>query len=141
MRLAARGALIWAAWTLYAVFSASQNFVSRAYSARISFTPALKYALLDCYLWAGLTPILFLLAGRLVVRRANWWWSVPLLFPAGLVFGMLHLFFLVRLLPMIGYHNSFRAEQAIFVSKFHSDALTCWTLFAIRHGIEYYRRY
>jgi sensor histidine kinase YesM len=54
---------------------------------------------------------------------------------------MLHLFFLVRLLPMIGYHNSFRAEQAIFVSKFHSDALTCWTLFAIRHGIEYYRRY
>jgi LytS/YehU family sensor histidine kinase len=141
MKLLTRALAIWAAWTLYAFFSASQNFVSRAYSARIEFTPALKYAALDCYAWAALTPLVFLLAGRLVVRRPNWWWTLPALFAAGVLFGMAHLFAFVRLLPLIGYHNSFRVEQTIFASKFHSDVLTCWTLFAIRHGIEYYRRY
>lgn len=141
MKIVARGLAIWAAWTLYAVFTASQNFVSRAYSARVEFTPALKYALLDCYVWAALTPVIFLLAGRMVVRRANWWWTLPALFTTGVLIGMLHLIAFVRMLPMIGYHNTFRVEQTIFVSKFHSDVLTCWTLFAIRHGIEYYRRY
>jgi len=33
-KFAARILLIWAAWTAYAVFSASQNYLTRAYTAK-----------------------------------------------------------------------------------------------------------
>jgi two-component system LytT family sensor kinase len=146
MKLAARGALIWAAWTLYAFFVASQNYISQAYASRspgahVEFAPAFRYAAVDCYLWAALTPILFVVAGFLVVRRANSWWTLPLLVIGGLAFGSLHSLLFVRLLPLIGYTLDFRTQQRLIVTKFHSDVLTAWTLFAIRHGIEYYRRY
>src|SRR5215831_13716215 len=139
-KLAIRALLIWAAWTLYAVFSASQNFLSRAYSARIEFKPAFLYALLDSYIWAALTPLVLLVAARLIVRRANWWRNVPLLFVIGVGFAVVHLNLFVRLLPLIGYRNNVRAVQSIFMAKFHSDLLTCWALMAIRHAIEYYRQ-
>ena len=138
--LAGRALLIWAAWTLYAVFSASQNFVSRAYSARIDFKPAFLYALVDSYTWAVLTPLVLLVAARLMVRRANWWRNVPLLFLISVGFAVIHLNVFVRLLPLIGYRNNFRAVQSIFTAKFHSDLLTCWALIAIRHAMEYYRQ-
>ena len=141
MKLLARGFAILALWTVYAFFAASQNFMSRSYSGEMNFTPSLKFAGLDSYLWAALTPVAFLLAGRLVLRRGNWWWAGPLLLVAGIVIGVLHLTVFVRLLPMIGYQTTFRARQTVLVTKLHSDVLTCWTLFAIRHGIEYYRRY
>ena len=141
MKLLVRGFAILALWTVYAFFAASQNFMSRSYSGEMNFTPSLKFAGLDSYLWAALTPVAFLLAGRLVLRRGNWWWAGPLLLVAGIVIGVLHLTVFVRLLPMIGYQTTFRARQTVLVTKLHSDVLTCWTLFAIRHGIEYYRRY
>jgi len=142
MKLAARGLAIVAAWTLYAFFAASQNYVSRAYSARVEFAPAFRYAALDCGVWAVLTPVAFVVAGWLVVswdRRLAW--KLPALFLAGVAIGSAHLFAFVRLLPLIGYHNTFRTEQIIFTAKFHSDVLTFWLLFGVRHGIEYYRRY
>jgi signal transduction histidine kinase len=141
MKLAARAFAIWGAWTLYAFFSASQNYVSRAYGTRIEFGPALRYAALDCYLWAALTPLLFWLAASMVVRRANCWWTLPAFFVAGVALAVVHMQAFVRILPLIGFRVDFRSEQSIFVTKFHSDVLTCWTVFAIRHGIEYYRRY
>jgi two-component system LytT family sensor kinase len=141
MKVLARGFAIWGAWTLYAFFAASQNFLSRAYSGRMEFTPALKYAMLDCYVWAALTPVVLWLGGRMVVRRTNWWWILPAFFVAGVVFAAIHLNVFLRLLPLIGYQNSSRAQRAIIMAKLHSDVLTCWTLFGIRHGIEYYRRY
>ena len=141
MRLAARGLAIWGAWTLYAFFSASQTYLSRAYSGRAEFAPALRYAFVDCYTWAVLTPVVFWLAGRMVVRRTNWWWTIPGLVAASIIVSAVQMNVFVRLLPLIGYRLNFRAQQGIFVTKLHSDVLTCWTLFGIRHGIEYYRRY
>jgi len=141
MKLLTRGFAILALWTVYAFFSASQNFMSRAYSGEMHFMPSLKFAGLDSYLWAALTPVAFLLAGRLVLRRGNWWWAAPALLLAGVAIGIVHLAVFVRLLPLIGYQSTFRARQTVLVTKLHSDVLTCWTLFAMRHGIEYYRRY
>src|SRR5262249_36986904 len=76
---------------------------------------------------------------RLLVRRANWWRNVPLLLMAGVAFAAIHLNIFVRLLPWIGYRNSPQVRQTIFLAKFHSDLLTCWALFGIRHAMEYYR--
>jgi hypothetical protein len=140
-RIAVRAVLIWGAWTLYALFAASQSYLSRAYSARIDWMPALRYAALDCYAWALLTPLVFWVAGRLVVRRSNWAWVIPLLILTGGVAAVAHLNLFVRLLPWIGYRIDARAVQSVMRSKFHSDLLTCWVLIGVRHAIEYYRRY
>jgi signal transduction histidine kinase len=141
MRLAKRALAIWGGWTLYAFFAASQNYVSRAYAGRIRFATALQYSALDSSLWAALTPLLFWLAGKTVIRRANWWWTIPVLLVAGIALAVIHLQAFVHLLPLIGYPADFRFQQSVIVTKFHSDVLTCWTLFGIRHGVEYYRRY
>ncbi len=140
-RIAARALIVWAAWTLFALFSASQNYLSRAYSAHVEWKPAFLYALIDAYPWAALTPLVFLVAGRLVVRRANWWYAVPLLLAAGVGFALLHLALFVRLLPWIGYRTSPRMVQSLFLARFHSDLLACWVLYGIRHAMEYYRQY
>ncbi|HEY1340324.1 MAG TPA: histidine kinase [Bryobacteraceae bacterium] len=133
--------VIWAAWTLYAVFAASQNFVSRAYSGRISFLPALRYALLDSWLWAAVTPLVFVTAGALVRRNVRRRWMLPALFITGIAFAVIHLVAFVQMLPFIGYRNTPQVVESVIMGKFHSDVLTCWALFGIRFGIEYYTRY
>src|SRR5215831_15284060 len=93
----ASGLLIVSVWSLYAVFTASQNWVSSSYAARIPWRRALAYSAIDAYPWAALTPLALWIAGRLVVRRGNWWWSLPALFAAGIGFAALHLFVFIRL--------------------------------------------
>ncbi|SRR5579871_154416 len=139
--LALQGLLIVGAWTIFALFSASQNYLSRAYSSHVDWMPAFRYALVDCCCWALLTPAVFWLAGRLVVRRANWWWAIPLLLAASLAFAVTHMMLFVRLLPLVGYRVTAAMMQSVFLARLHSNLLTCWVLFGMRHAIEYYRRY
>lgn len=139
-KLALRILLIWGGWSLYAIFSSTQNFLSRAYSGPIDWRPAFQYNVLDSYVWAAFTPVILYAAGRVVVRRGNWWWALPVLFAAGLIFAGLHLFTFVQLLPWIGYRHDARAIRSVVTAKLHSDVLTCWALFGIRHAIEYYRQ-
>ncbi len=132
--------LVVATWTLYGMFNASQNYVSNAYSNNHpSWSRAFSYAAIDVYPWAILTPIAFLVAGRFMVRCTNWWWTLPALAAMGVLLGALHLFTFVRLLPLIGFKLNPRFVQNIVLGKVYSDVFTCWTLFAIRHGIGYYR--
>jgi two-component system LytT family sensor kinase len=133
--------LIWLAWTLYALFAASQTYLSRAYSQKISWKPAFLYSGLDAWIWAALTPLVFWLGSRFPIRGDNWRWTVPVQFVGGAMFALVHLATFVLLLPSIGYKTSSRLVQSIFMSGFHSDLLTCWVLVAIRHGMDYYDKY
>ena len=61
-QLAARFLIVTGGWTLYALFAASQNYLSRAYTTRVAWFPAFKYAALDSYallagLWSWLQSI------------------------------------------------------------------------------------
>jgi two-component system LytT family sensor kinase len=140
-RIAVQALLMWGAWTLYALFTSSQNYLSRAYQNNVPWKPFVQYALADSYTWALLTPLIFLFAGWLVVRRDNWWWSVPVLIAGSFGFAMLHLEIFVRELPLIGYRVVPNLMQNLFRARLHSNLLTCWVLFGLRHAIEYYRRY
>ncbi len=130
-----------AAWSAYAVFTASQNFLSRAYGPRIEWRRAFAYSSLDSYTWLALTPLIFWVAGRLVVRRANWWKTVPALVAAGVAFAAVHLFLFIQGLPSIGYSTPPRVIGGIVNGKLHADVMTCWVLFGLRHAIEYYKQY
>lgn len=140
MRWLRQAIAIWAAWTLYAVFAASQHYIS-TYGPMSGWRRAFTYSLADAWPWALLTPVAFLIAGRLLVGRANWWWILPLLFVCGIAVGTLHLIVFVRLLGRMGYVHTSAMVGSVVRGKFHSEVLTCWTLFGIRHATEYYRRY
>lgn len=147
--LAAYGLLIWGAWSLFAVFEASQLYMARAYSGggenwtapTVRYSQAFQYAAVDSYVWALLTPLALLLAGRLVVRRANWWWTLPVLFVASVVLAVAHFSIFVRLLTWAGYRRTPAVVRTLLFARFHSNLLTCWILFGIRHAMEYYRQY
>ena len=136
-----RLALIWGLWTLYALFAASQSYLSRAYSQRIEFKPAFLYALLDSYTWALLTPFVLWLGARFAIRGANWWYTAPLQVVYAIGFTVVHLQIFVRLLPWIGYQSSPRVTTSVFLARFHSDLLTYWALIGLRHAVDYYRKY
>ena len=136
-----RLALIFAAWTLYALFSASQSYLSRAYSQPVNFKPAFLYALLESYTWSVLTPFVLWLGGRFLIRKKNWWYTVPLQIVCAIAFVFFHTQVFVRLLPLIGYRTSPAMASALFRARLHSDFLTYWLLVGLSHALDYYRKY
>jgi hypothetical protein len=126
--------LVWLAWTLFALFAASQNYLSRAYYTPIEWGPALRLALLDSYVWALLTPAVFWVVARIDPRRGNLRWTIPLAVIASLVFAAGHLALFMQVMPHLGFPVSRLARNAIPSTKLHSNILTCWALM----GIQYY---
>ncbi len=140
-RALVRLALIWSAWTLYALFTGSQSYLSRAYSQSVQFKPAFLYALLDSYTWAILTPVVLWLGARFSIQKKNWWRTVPLQILFAVVFAIIHVPIFTLTLPLIGYESSARVARSVFLARFHSDLLTYWLLVGLRHAVDYYRKF
>jgi two-component system LytT family sensor kinase len=136
-----RLALIWSAWTLYALFSASQGYMSRAYSQPVNFRPVFLYSLLESYTWAVLTPLVLWLGVRFLVRKKNYWYTVPLQIVCALAFAFIHTQVFVWLLPLIGYKTSPQMASSLLRTRLHSDFLTYWLLVGLSHALDYYRKY
>jgi len=134
-------ALIWSSWTLYALFTASQSYLSRAYSQTVAFKRAFLYSLLDSYTWALLTPVVLWLGARFAIQRNNWWRAVPLQILFAIVFAIIHVVIFTLVLPLIGYESSLRVTRSVFLARFHSDLLTYWLLIGLRHAVDYYRKF
>jgi two-component system LytT family sensor kinase len=132
---------IWGAWTLYALFSASQSYLSRAYAQPVDFKPAFLYSLLESYTWAVLTPFVLWLGGRFLIRKKNYWYTIPLQIVCAIAFAIIHTQVFVRLLPMIGYRTSPEITASLFRTRLHSDLLTYWVLVGLSHAVGYYRKY
>lgn len=134
--------MIWGSWTLYALFGASQSYMSRAYSQQpITFLPAFRYALLDSYTWALLTPLVWWLGSRLSIQKSNAWYTIPLHILFAIVLAVVYVQIFVRLLPMIGYRANPRMATSVMLARFHSDLLTYWVLIGLRHAFDYHRKY
>jgi two-component system LytT family sensor kinase len=136
-----RLALIWAAWTLYALFSASQSYLSRAYAQPVDFKPAFLYALLESYTWAVLTPFVLWLGEKLLILKKNFWYTVPVQIVCAIAFAFIHTQVFVRLLPLIGYRTSPQMVASLLRARLHSDLLTYWLLVGLSHALDYYRKY
>lgn len=133
--------IIAVAWTIYGIFASSQNYIVAYNGTAFPWRRALTYSLADAWLWALWTPLAFAFAGRLLVRRGNVWWTVPVLVLGGVLLGATHLFAFLRLLRAIGYASTWTMLAPLLRGRLHSDVLITWTLFGIRHAMEYYRRY
>ncbi len=133
--------LIFGAWTLFALFSASQSYVSRAYSQPVQFKPVFLYALLESYTWAVLTPFVLWLGARFLIRKASYWYTIPLQIVCAVAFAIIHTQIFMRLLPLIGYRSSPRMAESLLRARLHTDLLTYWLLIGLSHAIDYYRKY
>jgi two-component system LytT family sensor kinase len=140
-RALVRLALIWSSWTLYALFTGSQSYLSRAYTQHVAFKPAFLYALLDSYTWAMLTPVVLWLGARFPIQKNSWWRTVPLQILFAVVFAVVHVLIFTLVLPLIGYESSARVTRSVFLARFHSDLLTYWLLIGLRHALDYYRKF
>ena len=140
MKYLRQALVIFGVWTLFALFTASQNRIS-SYGMMVSWDRAITYSVADAWPWALLTPLAFAVAGKLLVRRANWWWTMPLLFLCGTIIGTMHIWIFLQVLRYLQYVKTQAAASTVARGKLHSDMLACWLLFGIRHGTEYYRRY
>jgi two-component system LytT family sensor kinase len=140
-RLLPRLVWIWIAWTLYALFSASQGYLSRAYSQPVNFRPAFLYALLESSTWAVLTPLILWLGARFLILKKNYWYTVPLQIVCAIAFAFIHTQVFVRLLPLIGYRTSPEMASSLFRARLHSDFLTYWLLVGLSHALDYYRKF
>jgi sensor histidine kinase YesM len=136
-----RFVLIFGAWTLFALFNASQSYVSRAYSQPVQFKPVFLYALLESYTWAVLTPFVLWLGARFLIRKANYWYTIPLQIVCAVAFAIVHTQIFMRLLPMIGYRTVPRMAETLLRARLHTDLLTYWMLIGLSHAIDYYRKY
>ena len=79
-RRVARWILIAAAWTLFALFIATQNFASSRYGSLtqpLSWGSAVQIALAEWYAWALLVPLVIWLARRVPFERRTWWRAAP----------------------------------------------------------------
>ena len=134
-------AVIAGAWTLYAIFEASQVRINTYGMTVTPWRRAFLSAFADAGPWALVTPLAFWLAGRCLVRRGRVWWTLPALGFGGIGIGLLHLSLYVQLLLWLGFLPRSEAAGSIVRSRFHSDVLITWTLFGIRHAMDYYQRY
>jgi two-component system LytT family sensor kinase len=138
--------LIAAGWTLFGLFFASQAVVSRAYDGiPLRVGNALAAWLTCAYVWLALTPLVLRLARRFPLDRQRWLVRALFHLAASAAFALVHLSAYVVVASSVGLYPgnpSFsQAFRHLFISNFHFDLLTYWTIIGLSHALDYYRKY
>jgi two-component system LytT family sensor kinase len=143
----AKWGLIFACWTAFALFFASQTYLLQTRFGRpIDAKKVLAIWLLCGYSWYSVTPFVLWLARRFPLERGRLLRSIPTHLIASAFFSVLSLaiFTMARraLLGIDGGPVSYRDELYDFViGEFHTELLVYWVIIGIANAIDYYRRY
>jgi len=139
--------LIFAGWTLLGSFFAVQTYLNSVYSGRpLPFGQTLVVWLSCVYIWALLTPFVIHLARRFPVERGTFLRGVAVHLFAGALVSLLQLgiYIFVRQWLLGDPSRPFyplATFQKILVGEFHAGLLLYWSVVALSHAYEYYRRY
>ncbi len=140
-------ALIFGGWTLFGVFFACQSIVNNSYFGRLAAVGQTFVSWLSCaYLWALLTPPVIGLARRFPLERKTIRRNLAIHFAACLLLSVLQLtvYVFVQHLLLGDSSKPFAAWQSfqyLLVSAFHENFLLYWSLVALWHAADYYRRF
>jgi len=140
-------AIIFACWTAFALFFASQNFTFQLRSERpIDWTGVLVIWFLCGYSWCALTPLILWLAGRFPLERGKWLRSISLHLCASAFFSVFSLvvFVLARRALVgsaAGGPSLWRSFRFLLTAEFHTGLLIYWAIIGLDHALAYYRRY
>lgn len=139
---------IWAVWTLFALFFASQIALQyQLSSSPVSFWRALLWQLVSGYIWFAISPVILYLARRFPFDEGRWKTSVPVHLVAGLAipFGQLALdaFVLTRLgyPPNREFPSFFEAYKFFVLVNLHLSILIYMGVVGIWSTYSYYQKY
>jgi two-component system LytT family sensor kinase len=138
--------LIVLAWTLFALFFASEAIIIRVYAGRpLGLVGATVSWLVCAYIWLALTPFILHLANRFPLGHRGWLKNSSVHLVAGAVFAGLHLATYVRIASWAGMGygglSFFEGFKSIFVADFHLDLITYWVVIGLTHILDFYRKY
>src|ERR1043165_9310751 len=137
--------LIALAWTLFALFFASESVILRAYAGKpLGIAGATVAWLVFAYIWLALTPFILRLANRFPFERGRWLKNLLAHLGASALFALLHLATYVRvalLFESSGPQTFFEGFKAIFVTNFHIGLITYWVVIGLNAALDYYGKY
>lgn len=141
-----RGALILAAWTVFAAFLSSQIYL--AYSRTempVRYYRVLLVELIYAYIWGALTPCILWLARRVRIERTKWLRALLVHFGVSVVIGfatrVLHDLMFFYLLADPGRQLSI--SKLLMNVYFMSDygVMIYWLILLVSYAVDYQKRY
>jgi two-component system LytT family sensor kinase len=138
--------VIFACWTLYGIFFASQVTVQQAYMGRpITWANNFAAWLICGYLWAGLTPPILYLSRRFPITRRNYFRGALFHFACSLIAAALLLGGYALAAKLAGLPIAQQPLGATFLTlvivEYHFSLLIYWIILGIDHALRYYRKY
>ena len=144
----ARWLLIFAVWTLFGLFFASQFALQNQLSENpIPFWRILSWQLASGYAWFIVSPLIFWLSKRYPFEDGKWKKSVPIHVAASILVSLAILTIDAFVLPKLGYLSRFNLTsfwetyKILFFVNFHFSIAIYWGVVAIHQAILYYRKY
>lgn len=143
-------AAIFAAWTLFGLFFASQTYLGQAYLGQVYLGRGLSWgeALLRwmpcAYAWALLTPLVRWLNRRFPITRERWLLALIVHVPCSLAFsaaGMLLYALGQQLLSPGGHFFTREALARLLLAALHIDLLIYAGVVGACYAIDHYRHY
>lgn len=136
--------LIGAGWFVFALFFASELFVTKIDAGRpISFRRVLVPWLICAALWFAATPLVLWLARRFPFDRRRWFSSSAIHLLASFALSLILIAVYTPLSLAVSADDSPWpiAYRGLLVESFHREVLTYWMLIGLIQGFDYYRRY
>jgi len=143
--------LIFAGWTLAALFYMSHALFSNSYRRQpLVWWRVLTWDLVFCYLWFLLTPIVLRLCRRFSFERGHILKSLSSHLFAGIVLSLFHLLIYSLLDPILPrFSNPDLVPRTSFYEKFkffvtaylHLCLISYWLLLTVNYLVRYYRAY
>jgi two-component system, LytTR family, sensor kinase len=139
---------IWAVWTLFALFFASQFALQNQFSERpSSFWRILLWQLVSGYIWFGISPVILILARRFPFDEGKWKTSLPVHAVACIVIALTQLLIDAFILTRLGYPpnrtfpNFFEAYKFFVLVNLHLSMLIYMGVVGIWSAYSYYQKY
>ena len=139
---------IWAVWTLFAFFFASQFALQNQLSERpLPFWKILSWQLVSGYIWFGISPVILFLAKRFPFDEGKWKTSLPVHLVAGVGIALLQLLIDALVLPRLGYPPNRNFASLLDAYKFfvfanlHLSILIYAGVVGIKSAYNYYQKY
>jgi two-component system, LytTR family, sensor kinase len=147
-RKAAKWIAIWAVWTLFGFFFASQFALQNQLSKNpVSFWTILSWQMISGYIWFALSPLILYLAQKFPFDSGRWKKSLPVHLLAGLIIALFQLVIATFVLTRLGYPpnrqfaNFFEAYQFFVYINLHLSILIYWGVVGIKSAFSYYQKY
>jgi signal transduction histidine kinase len=139
-----KAAVVVGVWTLLALILATTNALVRATLGLPSqFWSMLGSSLVDYWIWAALTPVIFYLAKKFPFSRKNWPAMVAVHFVFYLLLTLAHEAIAALLRVNAGMPATYKGSPFLFrfVTSLYNDLWMYWPAVVVWSMLEYYQRY